>query len=233
MKPRDIFVFVVGAALGAVLVSNLLREKYQAISQEEIDAMKEHYEGWREKPEESTQEEVVEDIVDQFSELDRATYQDYTKKYTPKEYVENELRDGLYEKEDDEVEEEPIDYDYDHPKTFKIRKPFQISFQEFDQEAPHYEKLSLTFYEDEVLTDEQEEVITDILGTVGPNALFNFGSNPDDPDVVYVRNDRLTADFEVTRFDMSYSEYILGIKPTNESGRSPKRREYDDLEKKE
>lgn len=85
-----------------------------------------------------------------------------------------------------------------------------ISLDEYADGMPHYDKVSITYYEgDGTLVDEREEQIDDIERTIGPDALDNFGNGSDDPDIVYVRNYKMATDFEVVRVEESFGEISM------------------------
>ena len=88
------------------------------------------------------------------------------------------------------------------------KEPQVITYDDFeDPDFDSYEKISYTYYADDVLADEMDEAIDDEDREkwVGDFAKF-FGANSDDPDVVYVRNNRLHADYEICRDLKTYKE---------------------------
>ena len=99
------------------------------------------------------------------------------------------------------------DRDPDNPEI-----PYAIS-EELFLEDDDYEKITITYFEkDDTLADDQERTIQDVDGTVGTHNLTRFGefSHPD-KNVVYVRNERVGADFEVCREEGSFSHMVLGL----------------------
>lgn len=92
-------------------------------------------------------------------------------------------------------------------KAEKNEPPFVIPVRLFawdEDEGNDFLKTTLTFYSRErVLVDEDEEGIDhkDVDEYVGWKNLNRFGDQSDDPDVVYIRNRRLSTDFEVVRSD--------------------------------
>ncbi len=62
-----------------------------------------------------------------------------------------------------------------------------------------YDSVFLVYYADGVLTDEWDNIIENVETLVGQNAFRYFGHYDDEPDLVYVRNDCLRADFEIGR----------------------------------
>lgn len=219
---KIILSFFGGAAVGSLICFALLKEKYEDIANEEIDSMNDYYEG---------ELKNVREIIDEMKndeEEEKKTYVDYVKKYSPDEIVKDKYYDTPYPDnidedyhEDEEPKEDPIENDlyYD--------TPFVISREDFDDTYEYFDKISLTYYEqDDVLADSQEEVIPDIDTVIGYEALSRFGDMSDDDNIVYVRNGRLASDYEVILAKESYVESVLGIvydKPI-----SPRRREFDE-----
>ena len=86
-------------------------------------------------------------------------------------------------------------------------KPYVISPDDFG-ENDNYETVSLTYYADEVLTDDFDEPIEDVENTVGVESLNHFGDYEADADTVFVRNDRLKIDYEILSDTRKYSDVI-------------------------
>ena len=81
--------------------------------------------------------------------------------------------------------------------------PYVISRDRFaldEEDGQYFDKITLTYYpRDRMLLDDEEEPIEDVPGTVGWKNLRQFGGESGDPDIVYIRNHRLSTDFEVVR----------------------------------
>jgi hypothetical protein len=60
------------------------------------------------------------------------------------------------------------------------------------------------------LTDEVDTIVPDVDATVGVENMLRFGHGSGDPNVVYIRNPKLEADFEVTRSAGKYAKEVLG-----------------------
>lgn len=106
-------------------------------------------------------------------------------------------------------------------------KPFVVTTQEFfEDDDDDYSRITITYWEeDDILADEREQMIPDIDALVGHDNLKHFGKGSDDENVLYVRNDKIKADFEVVRDPRSYSEVVLGISKwdsRDQSEESPK-----------
>lgn len=98
--------------------------------------------------------------------------------------------------------------------------PYVITEEEFMQDAENYSKITIKYYDkDSSLVDEREQYIPNMDSIVGEDNMEHFGIGTDSPDIVYVRNDRLESDFEVTREHANYSIDILGFEPDDDIGR--------------
>ena len=81
-----------------------------------------------------------------------------------------------------------------------------------DADGNPYDKITLMYYEDGVIADTADEIIDDIDDTIGTENLSHFGDYPN-KDCIYVRNDRLQADFMVCMSNLTWEVDILGMKP--------------------
>lgn len=104
-----------------------------------------------------------------------------------------DIHNGIDENEDLEVE-----YVEDYPKEGAAEVPYTISPDQFVNEEPYYDKITLEFFDDGILANAvSEEIIEDINAVIGNEALTKFGEYEED--VVYVRNEKRSADYEVIR----------------------------------
>lgn len=89
------------------------------------------------------------------------------------------------------------------------KEPYVISADRYG-EYDSYSCINLTYYDgDCTLADSSDTVIEDIEKVVG-DALDHFGDDPNDPDTVFVRNERYMTDYEINRDERSYLE-MCGI----------------------
>ena len=109
--------------------------------------------------------------------------------------------------DNDDEKNEP-DTIYEEGDDDQLR-PYVISPDEFG-ERDGYPTVSLTYYEDGVLTDESDTIIRDIENVVGLDSLDHFGEYEDDS--VFVRNDDLKVDFEILR-DVRNFKDVMESKP--------------------
>lgn len=96
-------------------------------------------------------------------------------------------------------------------KPAPIQAPCVISPDEFGTEDG-YDEISLTYYADGTVTDDSDHAMSDdeIEETIGKDSLNHFGDY--EPDSVFVRNDRLKADYEILADPRSYAD-VLREKP--------------------
>ncbi len=174
-KFGSVAAFVIGAAAGSAVTWVYAKNKYEALIQEEIDSVKEHFQKMeQERKEEDNREEEANGYVKK-----DAGVVDYMKKIEEKKYG-----DALGGKEAETV-----------------NKPYVISPDEFG-EKDEYEQISLTYYSDGVLADEDDEIVEDADSVIGEDSLERFGEYEEDS--VFVRNDRLKCDYEILKDQRNY-----------------------------
>ena len=188
-KIKCALMFAAGAAVGSAATWKFVQAKYEKIAQEEIESVKEAFS--RPKPEitlsESEPEKIPEgtitksDLMGYAAELGKNGYTNYS----------NPSEDNK-ERDEDTVE-----------------RPYVISPEDFG-EFYDYDKISLTHYSDNVLTDENDEIVDNVDDTVGSDYADHFGDYEDD--AVHIRNDRLKNDYEILRDLRKYSD-VTGVRP--------------------
>ena len=104
------------------------------------------------------------------------------------------------------------DDDWNYEKETMTRtpgEPYVIHVDEFQGDEMGYDSQStLTYYEkDGILTDEQNVPIYNPHQVVGE---LKFGHGSNDPNVVYIRNEKMKAEYEVLRDPSSYELEVLG-----------------------
>ena len=188
-KARGFVMFVLGAAVGSVATWQYAKKKYEQIAQEEIDSVKEIF-SRRESaadveivtPEPQTAKvgkpEEKPDITEYAARLEREGYTNYSN-----------VSAGEKKEEQEAME----------------MKPYVISPDEFG-EFEDYERISLSYYADQILADEDDEKVEDVDNVVGLESLTHFGEFEDDS--VFVRNDRLKCDYEILLDQRTYSDVI-------------------------
>ena len=175
--------FVAGGAIGSVATWYFVKKKYETIAQEEIDSVKERFLG--NKSEEPSIYISPEEEVETKEEIEEINAQ---------------------------YEEILVDNGYTGYSNISATKeddisavPYVIPPEEFG-EKEDYDCISLTYYDDGVLTDSYDELIEDVENVVGNDSLKHFGEYEDDS--VFVRNDRLKNDYEILADPRKYSDVI-------------------------
>jgi len=85
--------------------------------------------------------------------------------------------------------------------------PYTISPEDFVNDHRDFDKITLMYYSDGVLIEEMSrELITDIDATVGYDSLQKFGEFEED--VVYVRNERISTDFEIIQNEVAFTDLL-------------------------
>lgn len=195
----NVLIFAAGATFGSLFTWKFLKTKYEQITQEEIESVKETWARMNDEPEvEIDKVESKEDLDDseQVSMDDYAAYTDYSAlvgKYNRALCDEPEEEGG-----GDVDDEDDVGFPY-------INGPVVITPEEFGDGNYGHSLYCLTYYADGVLADDwwAEQSIED---TIGEEALEHFGDYEED--VVHVRNEQNEADYEVTRDPRRYTDVI-------------------------
>lgn len=108
---------------------------------------------------------------------------------------------------------EPVDYSKSEGK--EGRNTLLITSERFVNEEPDYEKITLSFYEEDgVLADSFGDVV-DVERSIGFKAVSYF--NLLHQDVIYIRNTDLKIDYEIVLEHSSYrDEYETGFRDGKE-----------------
>ena len=210
------FIFTAGAAIGSVVTWMVIKTKYEQISKEEIESVREEYQrltkimrmeidACRKATAAHTKDKDAVDEDEDENENDGYPYdddRDFTEK--EKEQVEYYKITSRYRgsyNENNEIKEEGEENGDDEVPY--INGPYVITPEDFASSPPGYNCCPLDYYKDGVLADGWG-VQMDVEETIGEEALDHFGEYVDD--VVYVRNERLELDYEVTRDPRTYKE---------------------------
>ena len=220
---KNVLIFVSGAAIGGIITGSFVRGAYEEI----ITYMKEDLADARGEAIDPKIEDEEDTIVEtnQFGEQKIVPLKQNSlvtnknkrlkKNYNTQSEVDLSTLAKKYKTAD--LEEKEI-----------IPEPYVISLEEFSEEKDNFDKTTLYYYElDDTLTEQNDEIITDIYSTIGDNALSSFGEDSQDPEIVYVRNEKISTDYEVVRHDASYATVVLGYKDDDKK-RVNKRSELDE-----
>lgn len=190
--------FATGAVIGATAAWITAKKIYEKIADEEIEEMREYY--WDKldeldetyvmyADEEEPNKEEFDEMARQHAEaiIEKAGYGDVVKTSGPI---------SAAQVVPDEEEDNHMD---------DRERPYVITPEEFD-EIDEYNTISLTYFADEVLTDDQMNVVDNIDEIVGLDSLSHFGEYEDDS--VFVRNDKLKTDYEILLDTKTYEEIM-------------------------
>lgn len=180
---KSLLYFVAGAGIGSAVTWYILKEKYQAIAQEEIDSVKDRYT----KKEKELAAENTNMTLDEMKEQARnkPDISEYVKKINKTGYTNYSDADG---KNEAQQEERPIVF------ANRTERPYVISPDEFG-EIDEYAVIELLYFEDGIVADNNYEILENLDDVIGEESLNHFGEYEDD--AVHVRNDRLKSDYEI------------------------------------
>lgn len=119
------------------------------------------------------------------------------------------------------TDDEPYDSERDYEETLMYedhilngehkramegyKTPFEIDPSDYELTCANYDKIGLNYYVyDDILANEGEEMVDEDLFVGG--VLEESGFKTDDSDVIFVRNDRLTSDFEIKKMFSKFSQ---------------------------
>ena len=187
--------FTVGAAIGSAVTWNVVKNKYERLIHDEIEAFKVDYARCMSCTcdEETHEDEYSEDDDEEDECVDdedpnMTTYRDIANEYG---------ESGDYTENDEEgAGDEDIPY---------INGPYVIPPEDFGDGNFDHDLISITYYADGVLADDWYMEL-DIEETVGEDSLKHIGDHADG--VIHVRNERLNADYEVVSDPRNYADLI-------------------------
>lgn len=240
---------LVGAGLGGVatyfLTRRRLETQFSQVADEEIAAMREHYQNKMLSLEATAAKGDLEDIVaergyavaetpdeaspigitppTQVVEAAREAAEEVkpVAKPKPKPPVPAEAAKGEVRNVFQEHGDAGIDRAWDIAEERKKRspdRPYVIHVDEL-HEFDMYDTTTITYYEaDDVLCNERDEIIDPEQrdALVGEANLSRFGDGSKDPSIVYIRNDKLELQYEVVRSPNSYAEEVHGFSHTTD-----------------
>lgn len=194
-KLINIAMFAAGAAIGSVVTWKLVKTKYEQITQEEIDSMREYYEDKYADGSEvkNTAELNSESVAEGVKKLAKQTVPDNPDLM---EFAAKIAKEHGYTNYSNVEERED--------KEEMVNEPYVISPDEFGE--TDYETVTLTLYADGVLADDMDNVIEDPDFMVGDDIESHFGEYEDD--TVFVRNDDQQTDYEICRDERNFSDVV-------------------------
>ena len=119
------------------------------------------------------------------------------------------------------------DADWDYAVEMRARElspdtPYVIHVDEFNDNELEFTQSTLTYYEgDDILTDEHDVPVYNYKTLVGE---ISFGKGSGDPNVFYVRNPKIEAEYEILRDRGHYAVEVLGVEIEEHFEHQDKRR---------
>ena len=219
---KKVLVFAGGVAVGSIVTwFSCKKIMYEEIARQVKDVKMSY--GWTPPSEEDLEEqfeETVEETKPEILSLDTAKERAKENERRKQEIMQLE---EIIEKEnynifsnpmnlealsdlgdDDDEDDDSIVKIADYPREGLADRPYVISQFDFINGHNRYDQITLNYYDDGILEEAlSEEIIDDIDGVIGKDSLDKFGEF--EPDVVFVRNERLGADYEVIR---QYRDFV-------------------------
>lgn len=195
----NVLVFAAGAAIGSAVTWKVVKAKYEKIVQEELESIKEAFADrigeTQGQNEDDTESEADEESDGSDRQIDWDELEDLD---------EEDEEDDSCDEDLNEYERLVENYTNEKGGAKKMEKePYVIAPYDFG-ELDDYSQIELTYYDDGVLEDDEYNIVTDADELIGPKALTTFGEYEDD--AVFVRNERLKADFQILKDYRTYDE---------------------------
>lgn len=215
-------VALISAAAGAVagyhFAVRRLNDEYNEVMEAEIERTRAYYESKKKYP---TPQDAVKDLIKEDAAkaaVDETEVSSKDLERIVKKLKYNAVQDGVAP----EMEPDPRMNVFrkgssGEDETFEAEvagrdksKPYIISDRENHENPDEYDQLTLTWYRgDKVLADAKDEEYD--LAYLGGEENLNFGHRSNDPNVVYIRSDKLKAIFEVLLSTGKYSVEVQGL----------------------
>lgn len=96
--------------------------------------------------------------------------------------------------------------------TRNRKVPYVIREDEYFENDTGFDQKTLTYFKgDDTLCDDADQIIEDVEATVGKANLDTFGRISNDPNVTYVRNEKLRVEYEIVLDHQNYGEVVAGF----------------------
>lgn len=203
---------VVGGVAGYRYAEMKLEEKYEQIASEEIVKAKNYYRSTIRKDVFESPMQMVEAVAKLDPEASDALV-----KYGSVD-SDDEAPSNVVNIFDVSGDESLLD-----PERRDPEEPYIITEEEYLEGEPEFEQVTLTYYEgDNVLTDDRDQIVPD-HSCVGDDNLVHFGLGTEQKNMLFIRNEKAEADYEVSRSEGSYSVEVLGFDPEDLEEKQPLR----------
>lgn len=197
-KAATIIAFLAGAAIGSVATWQFVKREYEARIdaevEERVSSVKEAFSKRLEAMNASSKNESSDDKEGESGpevsySADKSSIMEYATKLAELRYT-----------SDSEVDEGEV-----VPTAPISEGPVVIPPDEFGEDED-YDKISLTYYTDDVLTDENDKIVENADELIGLESLTHFGEWEDDS--VFVRNDERKCYVEILADERKYSDVL-------------------------
>ena len=199
-KSSRVIIFCGGVFIGGFLTWDFFKTKYEKIADEEIASVKETFEHREPRPDKNYKvEEALKGNDAYINIIDSNSYRNYSDEIASvKETFEHRepRHDNNYSNTEIETDKKGGTAD------MELKQPYVITPEQYEDNVD-YTKVSLTWYNDEVLEDDWGNVL-DPDDVIGSDALKTFGQY--EKDSVFVRDDDEQIDYEVLLDTRSYKE---------------------------
>ena len=188
-KLSSVIIFCGGVFIGGFLTWDFFKTKYEKIADEEIASVKETFEHRESRPDKNYEVEEALKGNDEYVNVSPGVAERIIKIIDSNGYrnysntaIETDKKGGTADME--------------------LKQPYVITPEQYEDNVD-YTKVSLTWYNDEVLEDDWGNVL-DPDDVIGSDALKTFGQY--EKDSVFVRDDDEQIDYEVLLDTRSYKE---------------------------
>lgn len=188
-KLSSVIIFCGGVFIGGFLTWDFFKTKYEKIADEEIASVKETFEHREPRPDKNYKVEEALKGNDEYINVSPGVAERVIKIIDSNGYrnysntaIETDKKGGTADME--------------------LKQPYVITPEQYEDNVD-YTKVSLTWYNDEVLEDDWGNVL-DPDDVIGSDALKTFGQY--EKDSVFVRDDDEQIDYEVLLDTRSYKE---------------------------
>ncbi len=206
MSKKELLYLVAGLGLGYAIAKQRLEQVYYDRNSEEIKAIERYYKDLYSPKDKGTDESTPEE-----SEAVTEAVEALLEASEGGEEPPKESKAAIKALTDYQGMSSPTKPAAVRPKMDpKAKPPYTISFENFDATQVGFEKISLTYFAgDDVLADVSDEVLSaerveQCIGLENMKLIAQEYA----PEVTYVRCERFSMDFEVTREAGSYSGVV-------------------------
>lgn len=214
-----------GAGLASLIIVKSLEKHYQDFADEQIRDVKDYYARVHKEGRYSDPVTLAKSLG--YTTKDNKKYAELVEDegYSGTEEPEIEGPQGDPGEDDDRVEivrnvfiekadKLAEDEDLLERENRSVEAPYVISVDEFMEDEPEFDKLTVTLFDgDGIVITDNESIMDNSNEILGLKNLEKFGVASSSPDLVYIRNELIKVDFEVARDPRTYPEVVLGIDP--------------------